>query len=199
MGDPVVTNIVHSGAVLWVADSGETIPDETTIGYGTAWGGNWARVGYTKAPLTLAYTSEEVEIEVEEELAAVKRRRIREALTLETVLAELIAGSLQLAASNQDTVTTTAAGASQVGYEETGLGGESVLTEKTWGIECLHIDSSGNEHPLRIFVHIGTAMVNGNLEFSAKGSDYPGIPIQIKALADTSQSEGQKLCLFQLL
>lgn len=197
MSNPNVTNIVHSGASLYVAPTGETRPDETTVAYGAAWGGNWARVGYTKAPLTLAYASEEAEIEVEEELAPVKRRRIKETLTLETVLAELTAGYLQMAASNQDTVTTTAPGASQKGYEETGLGGKSVLTEKAWGFECMHIDASGNEQPIRVFVHIGTATINGNLEFSKKGSDYPGIPIQIKALADTSQSAGQKLCLFQ--
>jgi len=197
MGNPSVSQIVHSGATLWNAPVATAIPDETSVAYGAAWGGNWVRVGYTKAPLTLAYTSEEAEIAVEEELASVKRRRISEALVLETVLAELTAAYVQLAASNQYAVGTTAAGAAQKAYEETYLGGDPTLTEKEWGIEAMFLDSSGNPQPIRFFIHIGTAMLNGNLEFSQKTEDYPGIPIQIKALADTSLAAGQKLVRFQ--
>lgn len=197
MANPSVTNVLKTGAALWYAPTGESKPDETSVAYGGSWGGNWARVGYTKEPLTLAYESEEVDVEVEEVLAPIKRFRISESLTVETVLAELTAAYLQLAASNQDTVSETEQGASQDAYEETGLGGEVVLTEKAWGFEGLFIDSDGNEQPVRIFVHKGTAMINGELEFSQKTDDYPGIPIQIKALADTTQSEGQELMLWQ--
>jgi len=197
MSNPVVANVIKSGAKLYEAPVGEAIPDETSVVYDAAWGGNWDRVGYTAAPLTMAYESEEADITVEEVLAPIKRRRVGEKLTMETVLAELTATYVQLAASDQDTVTTTAAGASQRGYEETGLGGEAVLTEKQWGFEGLYIDSSGNEFPIRLFVHKGTAKLNGNLEFSQKSTDAVGIPIQIQALADTTQSAGQELCLFQ--
>ena len=41
------------------------------------------------------------------------------------------------------------------------------------------------------------AMLNGALEFSQKSDDYVGVPIQIKALADTTQTAGEKLVLFQ--
>lgn len=197
MANPSVTNILKTGAVLWYAPTGENRPDETSVAYGGSWGGNWARVGYTKQQLTLAYESEETDIEVEEVLAPVKRFRISESLTIETVLAELTAAYLQLAASNQDTVTETSQGAEQDAYEETGLGGEVILTEKAWGFEGLYIDADGNEQPVRIFVHKGTARVNGELEFSQKADGYPGIPIQIKALADTTQSTGQELLLWQ--
>jgi hypothetical protein len=180
-----------------VAPSGEAKPDETTVAYGGDWSGNWERVGYTKEPLVMAYESEEFDVEVEEELAPIKRRRVKETMTLETVLAELTAEYLQLAASNQDTVSETAAGGAQKAYEETGLGGEAILTEKAWGFEGLYITSGGNDEPIRVFVHKGTAMVNGELEFSQKSTDYPGIPIQIKALCDTTQAAGQKLALFQ--
>jgi len=176
---------------------GETIPDETSVALGAAWGGNWERVGYTDAPLTLIYESEEADIAVEEHLAPVKRRRISENLTAETVLAELTAEYLQLGAGDQDAVSTTAAGASQKGYEETGLGDEPIISEKSWGFECRHIDASGNEHPLRVFIHIGTGTLNGELTFSQKAEDKAGIPIQVKALVDPTQSVGQRLCLFQ--
>lgn len=197
MGTPSVTNIDHSGAVLWYAPTGESVPDETSVAYGGDWGGNWTRVGFTKAPLTLAYTSEEFDITVEEELAPVKRRRISEGLMLETVLAELDLDYLELAAGEQDTVTTTAAGAAQDGYEEAGLGGVAQLTERTWGFEWLHVDSAGNDQPARAFIHKATAMLNGPLQFSKKTSEYPGIALQVKGLADTTQSAGQKLVLFQ--
>lgn len=197
MSNPSVTNVIHTGAILWYAPTGEAKPDETTVDFGDAWGGNWARVGYTKAPLTFAYESEEADINTEEELAPIKRFRTSENLTIETTLAELTAAYLQLAAANQDTVTETAAGASQDGYEETGLGGDAVMTEKAFGFECRFIESDGTEQPIRLFVHKATAMINGALEFSQKSDDYPGVPIQIKALTDTTQSAGQKLALFQ--
>jgi hypothetical protein len=197
MATPVVNNIIHSGAILWNAPVAEASPDESSVAFGGAWGGNWVRVGYTKAPLTLAYESEEADINVEEELAPVKRFRIGENLTVETVLAEFTAEYLQKAAGNQDTISETAAGASQDAYEETGLGGDSTITERKWGFEARFIETDGTAQPIRFFVHIATAMINGNLEFSSKADDYPGIPIQIKALTDESQSAGQKLVLFQ--
>jgi len=197
MAIPVVANVIKSGARLYVAPVAEANPDETTVAYGAAWGGNWVRVGFTKALLAMAYGSEEFDIEVEEELGSIKRRRVREKLTLETVLGELTAAYLQLSASNQDTVTETPAAAAQKAYEETGLGGEPILTEKKWGFEGLFITAGGDEEPIRLFVHKGTAMMNGNLEFSQKNTDYTGIPIQIKALADTTQNAGQKFCKFQ--
>lgn len=197
MGTPVVTNIIKSGAVLWVAPVAEANPDETTVAYGGDWAGNWARVGYTKAPLAMAYDSEEFDVEVEEEMAPVKRFRVKENLTLETVLAELTAEYLRLAGSEQDTVAETVAGAAQDAYEEVGLGGVFQLAEKKWGFEGLHVDTDGADQPVRIFVHKGTAKINGTLEFSQKSTDYLGIALQVKALTDSSQSVGQKLCMFQ--
>ena len=197
MAVPAVVNIVHTGAWLYNAPLAEANPDETTIAYGAAWGGNWVRVGYTKAPLTLAYESEESDVTVEEELPPVKRFRIAENLTVETVLAELTAAYLQLAAANQTTVTETAAGVGQKAYEYTSLGGDAVMTERKWGFEWRHIPADGTPQPGRAFIHRGTAMINGNLEFSQKADDYPGIPIQIKALSDTTQSAGAKLVRFE--
>jgi len=197
MGTPVVANIIKSGAWLYSAPVGEANPDETSVIYGAAWAGNWERVGFTKAPLTALYDSEEFDVEVEEELAPVKRWRIKETGVWETILAELTAEYLQLAASNQDTVSETAAAGGQKAYEETGLGGEVVLTEKKWGIEGLFLNANGDEEPIRIFMHKGTGRLNGPLEFSQKTTDYVGTNLQIKALTDTTQSAGQKLWMFQ--
>lgn len=197
MGDPVVVNIEHSGAWLYFAPVGESNPDETSVAFGAAWGGNWARVGFTKAPWTQAYTSDEVEIMVEEELGAVKRRRTSEALVWETTLAEITAEYMTLAGSDQDTVSETAAAGGQKAFESVGLGGALLMAEKKWGVEMLHVTAGGDNEPMRMFMHKGTAMFNGNLEFSKKATEAAGIPLQVKALTDTSQSAGQKLCIFQ--
>jgi hypothetical protein len=197
MGTPTVANIVKSGAKLYRAPVGEALPDVTTVVYGAAWGGNWEQFGYSKEPMKMGYESDEFGIEVEEELGELRRVRVKEGMTMETILAELTAEYLQAAASNQDDVTEVAAGAAQRGYEETGLGGVVTLSEYAWGIEGMHLADDGSEFPIRVFIWKATSTVNGQLTFGWKDSDYVGIPIQIKALVDPSKSAGQKLCKFQ--
>lgn len=195
MATPVVTNLIKSGAVVWYAPVGETVPDETTVAYGAAWDGNWQRVGYTKEALAFTYEEERVDIEVEEVLSIVEQRRIHEAAMFETVLAELTGGYLQLAAGGQGTLTTTPAGAGQKGYEEITFGDKAVINKKAWGFEGMYLTAAGVEQPIRVFIYKGTATLNGALEFSKKSDDYTGIPIQIQALADTDN--GNRLWTFQ--
>lgn len=195
MATPVVTNLIKSGAVVWYAPTGEAVPDETTVAYGAAWGGNWARVGYTKAPLTFTYEDTRSDIKVEEVLAAVDQRRIEEAVTFETMLAELTGAYLQLAAGGQGTVSSTAAGVGQKAYEEITFGDEPIITKKAWGFEGMYLDSAGTEQPIRVFIYKGAATLNGALEFSKKSDDYTGIPLQVKAFADTDNSN--RLWTFQ--
>lgn len=196
MANPVVTNIVTGGATIWYAPVGEALPDENTA-FGGAWGGNWAKLGYTKAPITLAYEDEWGEASVEEALTPVKRWRIGESFTLETVLSELIGAYLNLVVHS--TITTTAAGVSQVGFEEIDIGGEADLDEYAYGIEAKYVDASSpaNEFPIRVFVWKANAKLNGQLEFSNRNNDYPGIPLQIMGMADTSQAAGAQLFRWQ--
>lgn len=196
MAVPVVANIIKSGAVLWVSDTGTNKPSTANLLYGHDWPTGWVKVGFTKAPLAVAYTSTEAEIAVEEELASIKRVRTAEALAVETVLAELTADYLKLAGGDQRTVSTTPAAAGQKAFEMTGLGGMAEIVVKQWGFEGLFIPSTSVEEPIRFLIHRGTAMINGNLEFSQKTDDYTGIPIQIKALTDVDEDAGEKLCQF---
>jgi hypothetical protein len=132
-------------------------------------------------------------VEVQEALTAVDRRKTKESLTLETVLAELTATNIGLTSSG--TVTTTPAGAGQVGKEEVEVGGDPVLDKFIWGFEGTYVKDDGSAFPLRLFIWKGTAKMNGALEFGRE--DYPGIPIQVKALADTSKAKGRQLYKFQ--
>jgi hypothetical protein len=152
-------------------------------------------VGYTKEPLAFTYEDERVDITVEEVLAPVLQRRISEGVAFETVLAELTADYLKLAAGGQGTVSTTAAGAGQKGYEQITFGDEVIIEQKCWGFEGMYVTSAGVEQPIRIFVYKGVAMLNGALEFSKKSDDYIGVPLQVKALADTDNSN--RLWTFQ--
>jgi len=197
MGTPVVANVLKTGAVVWYAPVGETNPDETSVAYAADWGGNWERLGYTSEPLVMTYESEEMDITTEEAVGPINRFRVRESLMLETKIAELTATYLALAGGDQDTVVETPADTDQKPLEEVGLGGVFVIPQHAWGFEGFRLDSAGTAQPVRVFVHIGTARIGGEVEFSQKSDSYPGIAIQIRALAKTANAAGKKLIEFQ--
>jgi len=193
MADPVVANVFKSGAILWYAPVGETIPDKDTIGAGDPWGGNWQRLGFTKAPVTFAYEREVADINVEEYLAPIDKYRIAEKAQAETTLAELTADYLSLGVGG--TPTEAAAGAGTVGYEELEVGGEFRLTKYAVGFEGIRYDANDNDLPLRLFMYRAVITLNGELEFSKRSDDFPGLPIVIELLADTDNNG--KLFKFQ--
>lgn len=184
MGNPDVFQIMKSNAILWYAPVGEAEPDETTVAAGASWGGNWARLGATKEPLTMLYEDERADVNIEEVLSPVHRFRISESLMLETVLAELDADYMQLMTGG--TVSTTAAGAGQVGFDDLPVGDEAFLDEYAFGFEGTYVDSNGDELPLRVFIYRANAKLNGELAFSKREDDYTGVPIQIQALSDST-------------
>ena len=186
MSDPVVTNIMKSGAIAWIAPTGEAFPDETTVAAGAAWGGNWSRWGFTKEPVKLAYEDEEHEIEVEEFLASVGRKKIKESAMLETVLSEFTGDYLKYALDGA--LTTTAAGASQKGYQQLLVGNDSEKTEYALGFESIKYNASGIALPQRVGFYRCTLRLNGELLFSKRNDDHTGIPLQAKALMSTSVS-----------
>lgn len=192
MATPVVSNLISGPAIVYYAPEGESVPADS-VAAGTTWGGNWTRVGYTKAPLTMTYEAEQMDLEVEETLTAVRRVKTSENLTLETTLAEITSTYLSLAVGG--TASTTAAGAGQVGKDELVVGGVATETVRAWGFEGTYVNNSGTSYPLRVFVYRATAIINGALEFAKASS--PGITLQIKALADTGKTAGQQLFKLQ--
>jgi hypothetical protein len=187
-----VADILHGPVSVKYAPVGEALPADS-VAVGATWGGNWKSFGMTKEPLKCDYNFDELEIEVQESLAPVDRVRIKEALTLETVLAEITAANLSLAANG--TVTTTAAGAGQVGKEEVEVGGSGAIAQFAWGFEGTFITDAGVSLPVRFFLFKGTARANGALEQGRELS--PGISIQVKGLADTSKVVGKQLFKWQ--
>ncbi len=192
---PSLADILISPVNVYFAPVGEADPDETTIDFDEAWGGNWENLGYTTAPLTTKYSSDLFELEVEQITNPVKGQRTKETMEFETTLAELTAAHLKLALGSTSTISTTAAGASQKGYEEFGFGGEVNLPLYKFGFEGFTLDANNNKLPLRIFVHSASFVLGGNLEFSKKAA--AGIPIQIRAWPDLTQAAGELLAKFQ--
>lgn len=184
MGNPNVFQIMKSNAVLWYAPVGETVPDETTVAPGAAWGGNWARLGATKEPLTCLYEDERSEVAVEEYLSAVHRFRTSEKLSLETVLAEIEADYMALMTGG--TVSATGAGGAQKAYDSLPVGNIAELDAYAFGFEGIHEDINGVELTLRVFIYRANAKLNGELTFSKKEDNYTGVPILIEALSDSA-------------
>ncbi len=184
-----VSDILKSKASMWVAPAGETRPDETTVAAGGAWGGNWVKLGYTKEPLSMLYEFGEHESMVEQVLGPVDRWKTDEHATLETVLAETTAQNLDYVSGGDGTnKTTTAAGSSQKGYEELNVGNNPLLYKWAVGFEGIKYDEDDGALPVRVFLDRATINVNGELSFSQKDDDYTGIPMQVKALANTAAS-----------
>jgi len=183
-----VADLLSGPILLYKAPVAEATPD-TLIAAGAAWAGNWVNWGYTMAPLTAAYTFEELDYKVEQELTPVERVKTSEALTLETVLAEITAAKLAVATSG--TATSTAAAAGVEAHDELTVGGENVLDKYQWGFEGTYVDASGTRWPVRMYVWKGTQSILSAQEYST--TSMVGIPIQIKALVDTTKSVGQKL------
>ena len=184
-----VTDILVTPATIYYAPVGEALPDESSIDYGEAWGGNWVNLGYTLEPVALSYETETFELEVEQITLPVRRVRTKETVMIETALAEMTGANLALVVDG--TVTTTAAGVGQVGFDEILAGGSVDLSEYAWGFEGFRVTSANVRLPVRMFLYRGNAVLNGQLTF-AKGAGV-GIPIQIKALPDTTQDAGEQI------
>lgn len=182
MADPSVFQILKSNAVLWHAPTTEAVPNVSILA-GAVWAGNWVRMGATKEPLTCLYEDERTDINVEENLAAVFRYKTSEALTIETVLAELDVDYLALA--TEGTVSVDLGAGALIAYDELPVGNRAAVTEHQFGFEGIAVQSSGALHPVRFFIHRATIKMGGELSFSKREDDYTGMPIVIEALAPT--------------
>lgn len=183
-----VTDILITPATVYNAPVGEALPDESTIDYGEAWGGNWVNVGYTLQPLTMGVDRTLFELMVEQVTGAVKRRVTDEKIDFETVLAEATPTNIKLGTGG--TLTTTAAGASQVAYQELKVGGAVTLEELAWGFEGFYENAAGVLFPLRIFAYKANAILNGRLTLAKNAA--VGVPLSISCLNDTGKTVGQQ-------
>lgn len=189
-----VADILMGPVRVFYAPVGEALPNENTVAFGDAWGGNWTELGYTKGNLSCNYEFDVVEATIEQALGPVKRRKKSETAALETVLAEFTGDNLALVTNG--TLTPTAAGAAQVAKEEVDIGGKAALTQRAWGFEGEYVTDAGVSHPMRVFLYKGTARLGGALEFG-KEVEGTGITLHVDGLEDMTKTIGSRLLKFQ--
>ena len=180
---------------IYRAPVAEANPDETSVAWGAAWGGNWTYLGDTLEPATMGAEFEIVDVNIEQSNAPVKQSRVNEIIRISTSVAEHTATLMQLLLGG--TVTTTAAGASQKGFDSLPFGGETNVPIYKWGLEALRVDSTGVSQPVRWFFHKGSVGLNGDIPYDKRNA--AGVPIQITMLSDTSQAVGAQLGELQIV
>ena len=180
---------------LYVAPVGESNPDETTVAYGSAWGGNWVDLGdFVEGSGSRVRINEDyVDVYTEQMTAPVTAVRKRREASIMATLIEMSATTMAYLLDG--TAATTAAGGAQKGYYEVPFGTNSDVDFYKWGLETLAQDASGNNQPIRWFFHIGYLMSSAEI---ANGKAAPsGLAVEIKCLGDSSQSAGEELGIFQ--
>lgn len=190
----VVSDILGGPVRIFHAPLSTTYPDESQV-VGASWPAGWISVGFTKESLKLIYEFETEDWMIQESLGPVNRRKTSHSCRFETVLSEHTAASIQLAFGGE--LTTTPAGIGQEGFEQLDMGDVAVLDTRIWGFEGSYVDEAGDTFPVILIVHKATAQAGGELEYGRE-SGYTGIPLQIAALSDFSQSTAAER-LFKLI
>lgn len=182
---------------LYVAPTGEANPDETTVGYGTAWGGNWVDLGdiIEGSPVVLSINEDVTQVKTEQSTAPKNAVRTSREVMVSATLAEHSVTNMAYVLDG--TAATTAAGASQKGYSDIPFGSNSDLDFYKFGIEALRKDASDNNQPIRWFLHKGYFRLAGDVNYAKTAPT--GVPIEITVLADGSQSAGEELGTLQIV
>jgi hypothetical protein len=187
-----ISDIIVTPCKIYYSNLGTTLPADS-VSYGGAWPAGWTALGLTNTPLSMDYTREPVMAEIQESLSDIIRGYKKEALVIETALAELTLANLQLSWGGE--YTATPAGAGQVAKEEL-VGGDDVFPfERQWGFEGLFVSDSGTGFPIRFFIWRGVAEFGGKLEFGK--SDAVSTPLRITCNPDTTKTLGQRLFKWQ--
>lgn len=187
-----VADIIITPCRILYSAVGATLPADT-VAAGGAWPAGWAPLGYTLVPLSVEFTREHAVADIQESLSEIIRGTKKEALTIETTLAELDLDALSLAWGGA--VSSTAAGAGQPAKEELVAGDDTTVTERQWGFEGTYVSEAGNTHPIRLFLWRGVAEFGAKLEFGK--SDATGIPLKVMANPDLTKAAGQRLFKLQ--
>lgn len=183
---------------LYRAATGEANPDESTVAYGTAWGGNWTDMGdvLEGSPVVLGMSEEFTNVYTEQSTAPKNSVRTRREVMIKATLAEHSVANMAVLLQGT-AATTAAAGGGQKGYSEIPFGSESDVTFYKWGIEAVRKDANGDNQPVRWFLHKGYIRLSGDVNYAKQNPT--GVPVEIIVLADGSQSAGEELGILQIV
>lgn len=176
-------DIIVSPAKIYYAPVGETVPDETDIDAGEAWGGDWEDLGYTLEPVAINFEVETFDLTVEQEITPVRTIRTLLNAGFTTTLAELTGDNLALVMDA--TITPTAAGASQKAWDLIEVDAEKAdVSLYAFGVEGVRVTNANVRLPVRVFFPRASITTNGEMTF-AKGAGA-GLPVIVRAFADDS-------------
>lgn len=191
-----VGDILTAGATMWKAPLGEPFPDETSVPKGADWGGNWDQLTVLSDPLTLEYSEVMTEAHEQDSLSKVEAWITEERHTLRSATMR-ITGDL-LALLMRGTNTDTAAGGSQKAFSQVVGGGNPIITKYAIGFEGYRPDDTdGTLQPVRWFYH--KASFHFDRGFTLSKDDKTRIPFVIHTYADTSQSDGEQLFVYDIV
>lgn len=183
-----VADILIGPISVFYAPVGEAMPAED-LAYGGDWAGNWTKIAMTQSPLSMNRDVSTGDIRIEQSTLVVKRVVTEETVALEIALSEFVGDHIQLGLGG--TVTTTAAGVGQVGFEELKAGGAVKLTERTWAFEGMFVDANDVIFPVRLQIWRATSVLNGSLTFGK--SEETAVPLRIDAMGDLAKPVGEQL------
>ena len=190
-------DILIGPGCVYYAPVGEANPDETTVAYNTAWGGNWINLGdfLEGEGVALSMAEEFTKVYTERSTAPKNAVRTRREAMITLTMAEHSVVNMALLLDG--TAATTAAGASQKGFSDIPFGTNSDVDFYKWGIEGLRKDTADGNQPVRYFFHKGYIRLSGDINFAKQNPT--GIPIEITILGDGSQSAGEEIGTLQIV
>lgn len=193
-----VQDVLVGPGRLYIAPTAEANPDETSVVYGAAWGGNWVDMGDFPegSPISISIEEEMFEVYGEQSTGLKKQSRTKRSVTISGALQEhTIANWAYLLDATAD--AAVAAGAGQKGYQELPFGVQPDVTEYKFGIEALRKDTAGNNQPVRWFLHRGAIRLNAEVAYAK--SDDTAMGFEIKIYEDDTKDAGEELGILQIV
>ena len=173
-------------------------PDESTVDYGEAWGGQWVDMGdlIEGSPVTISIPEEFTKVYTEQTTAPKNAVRTRREFMIKATLAEHTVANMAVVLQGA-AESTAAAGGGQKAYSEIPFGTEAEVDLWKWGIEALRKDAADNNQPVRWFLHRGYIRLAGDTAYAKQNPT--GVPIEITILGDGSQPQGEELGILQIV
>ena len=183
--------------VLYRAPVGTANPDESTVAWGTAWGGSWTDMGDFPegSPITISNPEEIYKAYSERSTVVQAISRTRREPVLKGSLFDHTPANLAVLL-DAESATTEAAGGGQKGYTEISIDDQAEVTLYKWGIEARLVDDDNNEQPIRWFFHKGFIRMTGDLAYAK--TKETAIPFEITIVGDSTQS-GNKIGKLQIV
>jgi hypothetical protein len=163
--------------IIYVAPVGTTEPADS-VAYQGSWPSGWSEIGITNAALNMTITQDTNQIQPQQ--SPIDDKEVITKYTIELNTEILATTFTNLFYITNGTVTTTAAGASQVGKDEITFGDTFSLPERAWGFEA----QNGAGFVQRFIVRRATSKSNGDVTFDRDNQTI--YPLMVHALCPGS-------------